>query len=76
MCPECVSDKIFLNGHRKLSNGQSTQRFKCCICEARFSENYIRFRSTINPSIHYALREVEESEKMNSTTEIKPLRMM
>ena len=33
--------------------------------KARFSENYIRCRCTINPSIHYALRE-GESEKINS----------
>ncbi len=36
----------------------------------RFSENYIRCRGTINPSIHYALRE-GDSEKMGSTTETK-----
>ena len=37
VCPECKSEKFFRDGKRKLSNGETAQRYVCRICGYRYT---------------------------------------
>jgi len=43
ICPECSSESAFKDGKRKLSNGETTQRYICRICGYRYT-----FPSSLN----------------------------
>jgi integrase len=45
-CPECGSTRIDKAGFRYLANGSSVQRFQCCECGYRFSENSFKQSQT------------------------------
>ncbi|MCL5949129.1 MAG: tyrosine-type recombinase/integrase [Candidatus Bathyarchaeota archaeon] len=37
VCPECLSEKFFRDGKRKLANGETTQRYICRECGYRYT---------------------------------------
>jgi integrase len=45
-CPECGSAQIERNGHRYLADGSDKQRYLCCVCGYRFSENAFKLSET------------------------------
>ena len=48
-CPECGSTKVWKDGHRKLADGSTVQRWLCRACGYRFSQPKIEFDILTKP---------------------------
>ena len=71
-CPECGSERLYLDGRRALSDGSETQRFLCRACGYRFSER--RMDSKRLPNItgqHQVCVILQEAKNLDSATELK-----
>ena len=62
-CPQCGSLKLYRDGLRYLSNGDSVQRFLCRDCGYRFSESSLSNCRTINKSDAHGEKILMEVQK-------------
>jgi len=70
-CPECSSDRVYRDGLRQLSNGESVQRFLCRNCGYRFSENHNSFKECQTNSNGQICAVLKEAKNLASATETK-----
>jgi len=81
-CPECGSNRPFKDGLRPLSNGESTQRWRCRICGHRFSDRQPEkppqesSKQSLNTRDHVVFKRqicaiLEEAKNLTTTTETK-----
>jgi predicted RNA-binding Zn-ribbon protein involved in translation (DUF1610 family) len=68
MCPQCGSDRLYRDGHRYLSAGQSIQRWLCRSCGYRFSVSNF---NDDNTRIIHQLCALLRVKKLDYATETK-----